>query len=628
MANVTPEKLPVRTLKNVTLGHKHKDLFKISILSILLFLWAVPEGRSQRVPSPTYETPAGLLEARETVAVDSSGRERVLYSASYAILLGNSRYTNSAWSPLRSVPNDLNALRVALERNGFHVIVYQDLDGAATEGVLDRFMRQYGYDSDHRIFVFYAGHGITLADRINEIQSRTVGYLVPIDAPRLDPLDTRSRQQFIGSAVRLSRFVDWARSIEVKHAMFVFDSCFSGSILGHRGGSGSRTSESRIRPRDYIFSDVVNMRVREFLTSGSAEQTVPAESKFADLLTQVLNGSVDEADQNGDGFITGRELINYITPWTNIYSPGQTPESGRVLDPLLDRGEILFQLPRRDRGLVEGRPAVDMAVRVAPGQVVRTVETSGPVPATGQQFGTPFVAETYITTANHHCAKNCAGEPTRTGYQVTLQLPVGAPPGARLSMPTLQCVSGAGCGGWFQVVQQPQISEDGRVATSYVEVWSTPTTWRLRSNVVVPGATGWSQQIPNQPSGNLGPGTAATTLPVTAPIQALDTLQTSRLQTLLASLENENRTVRETARQELAREIGQNNLVAANVIRRVPQGSYRYQLGVAAALARAPGGWTSPEGATSREILAAVSQRTPDPTLRQNIEQALAKERR
>ncbi len=83
-----------------------------------------------------------------------------------------------------------------------------------------------------------------------------------------------------------------------------------------------------------------------------------------------------------------------------------------------------------------------------------------------------MVSETK-TTGNHHCARDCEGEPTRTSY--TLAIDAGEK--SRLSGPTLLCIGGP-CEGWHSK-PEAYVELDGKRAVGSVDVWSHPTTWRL-----------------------------------------------------------------------------------------------------------------------------------------------------
>lgn len=79
-------------------------------------------------------------------------------------------------------------------------------------------------------------------------------------------------------------------------------------------------------------------------------------------------------------------------------------------------------------------------------------------------------------TGNHHCSRNCDGEPTRTNYRMELT----ASDGESLANPKLQCIGGP-CGGWHHVYFT---ENDGprRVHASF-DVWSKPTSWLLSADL-------------------------------------------------------------------------------------------------------------------------------------------------
>ena len=82
--------------------------------------------------------------------------------------------------------------------------------------------------------------------------------------------------------------------------------------------------------------------VRQFIFSGTSEQQVPDDSVFHQYLLKALRGE-READQNGDGYLTGSELGAYLRERITVSSRGkQTPHFGKIADPRLNRGEFVF----------------------------------------------------------------------------------------------------------------------------------------------------------------------------------------------------------------------------------------------------------------------------------------------
>lgn len=94
------------------------------------------------------------------------------------------------------------------------------------------------------------------------------------------------------------------------------------------------------------------------------------------------------------------------------------------------------------------------------------------------------IARKTKSTGNHHCSRNCRGEPTRTNYQVNLstndyqESKLGD---RKLMNPKLTCKTGP-CGSWNQVISV-NLSKNTKSATASFDVWSKPTTWVLTAEV-------------------------------------------------------------------------------------------------------------------------------------------------
>ena len=145
------------------------------------------------------------------------------YNNSYALLIGVSDYSDSIWPDLKSIPDELSDVASALENQGFIVEKNINPDGKKLESLFKDFIDKYGYDERNRLFFFYSGHGYTR-------RSGQKGYLVPADAP--DP--EKSPQEFMRKALPFTQIMAFARDSEAKHSLFLFDSCFSGSIFKTR----------------------------------------------------------------------------------------------------------------------------------------------------------------------------------------------------------------------------------------------------------------------------------------------------------------------------------------------------------------------------------------------------------
>jgi formylglycine-generating enzyme required for sulfatase activity/uncharacterized caspase-like protein len=244
------------------------------------------------------------------------------YAESHALLIGQSNY-GSAWPTLETVPSELKKLEQALIDLGFKVTLMQDLkhDKRELESAFNDFIDKHGYDNDNRLLFFFAGHGYTLDDG-------KTGFLVPVDAP--DP--RKDEVKFRRMSLNMVDIMGWSRKMTAKHALFLFDSCFSGTILKQR-------NLPRLPPN---ISEMTNEKVRQFITSGSAGQDVPASSTFLPALVDGIARS--QADYNKDGYVTGTELGMYLNDIVPRHT-SQTPQYGKHSDYELSRGDFVFFPP-------------------------------------------------------------------------------------------------------------------------------------------------------------------------------------------------------------------------------------------------------------------------------------------
>ncbi len=264
------------------------------------------------------QSPASAQRGSSVVATPAV--EPGTYAESHALLIGVDDYT-AGWDDLESIPGELEAVRKALETAGFEVEQVRNPDGDALAAAFKRFIDEHGYNPDSRLLFFFSGHGYSRRDG-----SR--GYLVPADAP--DPsVDERG---FLRKALPMEQILAWARLMEARHALFLFDSCFSGTIFKARALPAAPASVSKSTA----------LPVRQFITAGSAGETVPARSRFAPSFVRALKGA---GDLDGDGFVTGTELGMHLrTQLVDVYRTGQTPQYGKIRDPELDEGDFVFRV--------------------------------------------------------------------------------------------------------------------------------------------------------------------------------------------------------------------------------------------------------------------------------------------
>ena len=251
----------------------------------------------------------------------SAGESVGLYEESHALVIGVSDYT-AGWPRLRGVRDDVREVRRALEDNGFSVTLVENPDTAEFERAVKEFIVRHGRHPDNRLLFYYAGHGFT--QKLG--YGGDMGYLVPRDAP--DP--NRDLMGFELKAISMQNIETYARTIGAKHALFVFDACFAGSIFNVTRAIPKSIELKTAKP------------VRQFLTSGSADQEVPDKSVFRIEFVRALQG---DGDLDGDGYMTASELGQYLeTKVVEYRGEQQTPQYGKLNDPLLNQGDFVFAL--------------------------------------------------------------------------------------------------------------------------------------------------------------------------------------------------------------------------------------------------------------------------------------------
>jgi formylglycine-generating enzyme required for sulfatase activity len=284
---------------------------------------------------------------------DQGGREILLYEESYALVVGAGDY-RAGWPRLYNVHDEVQRVARALESQGFRVVTLLDPTGDELRDAVRDFIARYGYWKGNRLVFFFSGHGYTRG---------TKGFFVPVDAP--DP--NVDLVGFVRLAIPMDQVMTWAREIEAKHALFAFDSCFSGTLFKAR---------ALPTPTEALIRDSTSRPVRQFLTAGDAGEEVPAKSIFTPLFIRALEG---KADVNGDGYVTGAEIGLYIRQTMPHYDPALTPQYGKIRDPALDEGDFVFQLT----ALPPPPPPVEPPVSVAEVQRLLAARGYDPGPVDG-----------------------------------------------------------------------------------------------------------------------------------------------------------------------------------------------------------------------------------------------------
>ena len=287
------------------------------VIAALMLNFCIPAVAQQQVRGASVK-----------VKNDQTGKteEVKIYKASYALVIGVSDYTNG-WQSLPGVRADAEAVSAALKEQGFAVTTVLNPKKTEMTEAIEKFINDYGYEYENRLLIYYAGHGNTLKAGAGYEQ----GFIVPADAPAPK---VGNEAEFRRLAVSMDTIERYAQEINAKHALFVFDSCFSGSLI---------TKTRSPVPPQITFK--TTQPVRQFITAGTDEQEVPDISEFR---KQFVNGIKGEADRNGDTFITASELADFLQDKVSRYTRGsQTPQYGKIRDARLDKGDFVFVLPEK-----------------------------------------------------------------------------------------------------------------------------------------------------------------------------------------------------------------------------------------------------------------------------------------
>ncbi|MCP4408208.1 MAG: SUMF1/EgtB/PvdO family nonheme iron enzyme, partial [Gammaproteobacteria bacterium] len=284
------------------------------LLSALFLLAAVAQAQPGK---------RGLMRIKDT-----QGQQVGLYKDSYALLIGVSDYT-AGWPDLNSIPSELDRVEQLLEKQGYKVVRYPEsevgsgrLNSNELKDAFEDFIRSYGYDGDNRLLFFFSGHGHTW-------EQGDQGYLVPSDAPIPAQMDGYPGRDFLTKSLHMSQVMAWTRQMTARHALFLFDSCFSGSVF---------KTKAILRPKH--ISRVTAKPVRQFITAGSAREEVPARSVFTPAFVDALElGLADRAPE--DGYVTGTELGQYLQQIVSE-STEQTPQFGKHPDYRYKLGDYVF----------------------------------------------------------------------------------------------------------------------------------------------------------------------------------------------------------------------------------------------------------------------------------------------
>jgi hypothetical protein len=213
-----------------------------------------------------------------------------IYDYTAALIIGIDRYENlGPGHQLSYAVKDARGMEKSLRENyQFNEIVTLYNEDATRASIMKAIYSFQELSPDASLFVYYAGHGITMPG----IGGKDLGYLIPYDGAlnRVEMHKNISMQQIKA---------DISPLIGAKHIFFVFDACFAGLMLDTRA-----TLSAPKRDISYLQA-ITGEQVRQVLTAGSRGQTVldggpGGHSVFTGRFIEILEGVED--------YITAREV--------------------------------------------------------------------------------------------------------------------------------------------------------------------------------------------------------------------------------------------------------------------------------------------------------------------------------
>lgn len=274
-----------------------------------------------------FDTDKSSIKASKEKVIDKPAAvESQLYGNSWALVVGVNKY--QYWPQLSYAVNDAKGVADVLRKQyGFKSENIFELynENATREKIAELLSDTLSDPSrvkpDDRVFIFYAGHGMTRTLP----SGRNLGYIIPVNA---------ELNKFSSNSISMTHLQDFSDMIPAKHVYFVMDSCYSGIALT-RGGGLSGGSK--------YLNEISSRRARQILTAGGADQEVAdggpqGHSIFTWSLLQGLRG---DADLDKNRIITASELGAFIAPKVSEISQ-QTPVFGNLVGS--EGGDFLFEL--------------------------------------------------------------------------------------------------------------------------------------------------------------------------------------------------------------------------------------------------------------------------------------------
>ena len=281
---------------------------------------------------------------------------------SWAVVIGINVYQHPEIPALSYAVNDARSVAAALERLGFpSARIFLLLDTQATrqgiENVLYERLRAAG--TNDRLFVFFAGHGETMALPHGD----TEGFLLPHDV---------NPHNLFTTAISMSDVRRIGQRIAAKHILFAVDACYSGFTVA-QARSPQRADTNYLR---LILQDPAV----QVITAGKSGEKVYEERGHGVFTMQLLKAFEGYADADQNGVLLATELAAFLQSRVMRDTEGkQHPQFGQ----LAGEGQFVFVLPPAG----EPSPTPEVIQRPAP-PAPQPPAVQRPQPAAAPSSGT------------------------------------------------------------------------------------------------------------------------------------------------------------------------------------------------------------------------------------------------
>ena len=253
----------------------------------------------------------------------------------YVVAIGINRYRN--WPILDTAVNDATGFAKLLhDQFGFEFAAEPLTEEKATRenisALIDDDLRAKLQPEDDLI-VFFAGHGTARLDRIGDGETKSVGFIVPVEAR------APGKNEHWSDYLSLDEFLHSVSTLPPAHILVILDSCRSGIALGNTfiATRGDTRFEKDIARK--ISRKVIASAQRDQLAADGGP--LRGHSLFTGLMMQgLLSG---KADVFQEGFITSTQLgaftqhevaVSAESRQTPVFGSFDLDEGGELIIPL------------------------------------------------------------------------------------------------------------------------------------------------------------------------------------------------------------------------------------------------------------------------------------------------------